>query len=591
YDSGRLLNVGRVVILSGKDGSTLQTYVGASDNKLGKSVASANDVKSDATTGFAMQAITPGPSVRVHVHRSLPSPFTRILRLKSGSQPQQFGHAVDGGFDFDADGVRDFVTGSPFDSLAAKSGGGVTFFSGATGNPVHVIHGAIANGELGASLACIDDLDGDGHGDLVVGAAAILDQSQKGAVLAFSGRTGAKLYRIEGHNAGDAFGFRVTAILDIDHDGFDDWAAIPAFGDYAELRSGRDGSLIHMLRPPLGKTYGISGGGDIDADGVADVLVTTLFNTTRFNYVYAYSGRTGVLLQTHAGSSDDDFGRSTAILGDIDDDGHADYVIGVRYGGHVYSGRAEFISGKTGSTIDTLHGSFLRDGFGYPIRAIGDANGNGTPDVAIAAMGGSTTGYVRVFDGATLQLISTSAGLEQGLFGNSVGAAGDLDDDGCLDLIIGAPFSAGSKGSIYVNSEPTVASRPRSYVFGHGCLSAGNTMPRIGIEGRAAIGTTMTMTVRGVPRSTAALFRLGFQKADIDLGIIGMPNCRAYVLPIVDFGLATTTDRTAEFALPVRNETRFVGAELFFQWFALDSKANALGIIASDAMRTVIGLQ
>jgi len=116
---------------------------------------------------------------------------------------------------------------------------------------------------LGAAVAVIPDLNGDGIDDLLAGAPQPF-QFAPGYVSVFSGADGLELYRIEGPPptgaVGDRFGSAIVVLGDLDGDGFADFAVGTPEDDDAgfeagsvSIHSGADGAL---LRRYLGLSAG-----------------------------------------------------------------------------------------------------------------------------------------------------------------------------------------------------------------------------------------------------------------------------------------------------------------------------------------------
>ena len=85
------------------------------------------------------------------------------------------------------------------------------------------------------------------------------------------------------------------------------------------------------------------------------------------------------------------------------------------------------------------------DRFGSSVSFLGDQDGDGEEDVLIGAphfdgLAGEDCGKVYVVSSATGALLESWEGEQAGsLFGSSVSSAGDLDDDGVEDVVVGAP--------------------------------------------------------------------------------------------------------------------------------------------------------
>jgi hypothetical protein len=210
-----------------------------------------------------------------------------VIFTESGQSGSLFGWSVSLGGKLDGDKVADFVVGSPlYLSSAGKKSGRVVAYSGHDGSQLWAVNGA-ADSRFGQSLAHPGDLDGDGHGDLVVGAPFHLDANgmvKTGCVTVLSGATGAVLYKVFGDQAGDEFGDSVRGVGgDLDGDGTNDFVVgapqlSGAQRGYARVISGASGATIFTLGEhgdPNGiNFYGYAvAGGDFDGDGRTDVVV------------------------------------------------------------------------------------------------------------------------------------------------------------------------------------------------------------------------------------------------------------------------------------------------------------------------------
>lgn len=146
------------------------------------------------------------------------------------------------------------------------------------------------------------------------------------------------------------------------------------------------------------------------------------------------------------------FGATIAAIGDVDDDGVSDVVIGwpTRGNAHVYST-------KTRALLFTIQADLA--GFSRTLAGVGDVNGDGVPDLAVGAgqeQDGDgnpvLSGRIRIYSGADGFLIHEHLGAGEDELGYAVSGAGDLNDDGRADYAIGAPGFENDRGRVYVYS-------------------------------------------------------------------------------------------------------------------------------------------
>jgi hypothetical protein len=176
----------------------------------------------------------------------------------------------------------------------------------------------------------------------------------------------------------------------------------------------------------------------------------------------------------------DHYGSAVA-MGDFDNDGYDDLVVGAPYEATARSMHGGFVYVYQGSELGlypwmSVGPDELVDGeyvslFGAALAAA-DFNGDGYDDLAVGAPGFATDGESRV--GAVFIYEGSSTGLrssdrleardpESGAdFGASL-AAGDFWQDGVADLAVGAPFKD----------------------YGWGCMQAGQVTVFLGIRGRS----------------------------------------------------------------------------------------------------------
>jgi hypothetical protein len=140
-----------------------------------------------------------------------------------GQALQGFGMAVAAGEDVDGDGVGDVLVGAPWEPDTAGVGV-VHLFSGRTGEEIWRASGLGPNGGLGSAVAMGGDANGDGRPDVVVGAPLTPDgaSQQVGQVLLLSGPDGEVLHSWMGEEEMGRFGASVDLGPDVNGDSLAD---------------------------------------------------------------------------------------------------------------------------------------------------------------------------------------------------------------------------------------------------------------------------------------------------------------------------------------------------------------------------------
>ena len=146
---------------------------------LGGAVADAGDVNNDGTPDLIVGA-TEGHQVGAGYARVYCGKTGKVLRTFRGSGTEAFGFVVAGGADVNNDGRPDLIVGAPFARTHVKKGGRAVVFSGKDGKVLRTIVGGSANDELGRGVALLRDVNGDGYGEILVGASQEFGGSGKG---------------------------------------------------------------------------------------------------------------------------------------------------------------------------------------------------------------------------------------------------------------------------------------------------------------------------------------------------------------------------------------------------------------------------
>jgi hypothetical protein len=337
-----------------------------------------------------------------------------------------FGLSVASAGDVNGDGYSDVIVGAPsFDNVEANEGRAFVFYGGASNLSATANWTAESNqggANFGASVASAGDVNGDGYGDVVVGAPGF-DGGEENEGRAFvyhgsgSGLSPSATWTAESNLIGGALGVSVASAGDVNGDGY--------------------GDLI------VGAAHYLVLGDPDQNDGRA--------------YVYhgSASGLSASIAWSAASSQlGEYFARSVASAGDVNGDGYADVIIGA-WGydnGYQDLGRALVFLGSTAglhaNAIWTIQGDLANTQLGYSVASAGDVNGDGFSDVIVGEPGYSSglvdQGKISVFHGSPSGLPESSSwsrasGQANCRFGVSVASAGDVNADGYADAIAGAP--------------------------------------------------------------------------------------------------------------------------------------------------------
>ncbi len=380
---------GRAAGLTGTTSTpTWQFNVGARSAPVNTSWGTTLDLNGD---GYADVVVGGDQVSRAYIYMGSAAGITSAQQpiVLIGPDLGTFGASVASAGDVNGDGYADLLVG---DLNAAKA---YVYFGGSAGiapsqQPITLVGPDGTSSNFGLSVAGAGDLNGDGYADVVIGADAVGGTFPLSAGRAYlyiggaSGPSSASAIPINSPDgAGSLFGNSVTEVGDINGDGYSDIAiaasrALNGTGRAYIFTGGPSGissnQLPVSLTGPDGVNSGfgthIAGTGDVNGDGYADLIVSTLVGRA-----YVYSGSSSGVLSAQPTTLV--AGIEVSSAGDINGDGYADIISS----NTLYQGSAVGVS--TARSINL----FNPDSSGGTATGVGDVNGDGYADVATGSDG------------------------------------------------------------------------------------------------------------------------------------------------------------------------------------------------------------
>jgi hypothetical protein len=454
--------------------------------------------------------------------------------------------------DVNGDGIPEFVLGDPLlpTIFSDPESGIVRVCSGVDGTELYSLPGVNSNDRFGAATSDIGDVNGDGIPDLAIGAPG--ENSSPGRVYVHSGANGDPLYSITGALGTDLLGTAVAGVGDLNADGIPDFVATSPnsiWPGHATAFSGADGAILFEVTgsgSSAGFGNAVIGIGDVSGDGVPDFLVaasSSYVSGPGSGEAFAFSGTDGALLYTVPGGAPEEFfGHALCRLGDVSGDGIEDFAVGAPLADSVGadSGYVRVVSGADGTEAYTVPGGGAGLHFGSALCGTQDLTGDGVPDLLVGApeaLGAQGNGSVSVHSGNDGSLVLVVQGKDPNrAFGNAMAGLGDVNGDGSPEFVVI------SRGGLNLGIPP------RTHVFMTGCvtqtaadcLSLPNSTGQLGALtatgcGSSLMGGVVELSTIDLPAEVFGFFLMSQQAGSVPVGggllCLGAPVTRLTQAP------------------------------------------------------------
>ena len=417
------------------------------------------------------------------VYSQTPPPTTL---LESNQIDANYGWYISNAGDINADGYDDVVVGADwYDNGQLNEGAVFVHMGSATGletTPAAILESNQVEANMGRSVSRAGDVNNDGYDDIIV-SSWLYDPgvTNAGRVYIYHGSasgintTPAKT--IDGNQFGANFGNCVSAAGDVNNDGYDDVVVGAWLYDAGQTDEGRVyvflGSSTGITTPAVVVLEGnqefahfgnsAAGAGDVNADGYDDIVVAA----DRFDGGLSNEGKVLVYHGTATGinpipakeiegnQDNANFGSEVASAGDVNNDGYDDIIVGShKYEDGMADEGAAFIfhgsaTGIIATPVTMLQNNDVLAYFGHSVRGAGDFNQDGFDDVMVGSIlfenGSLAEGSAYLYKGSASGIITTpyltiEGNQSEANMGRSVSGAGDVNNDGFPDVMASANF-------------------------------------------------------------------------------------------------------------------------------------------------------
>jgi hypothetical protein len=221
--------------------------------------------------------------------------------------------------------------------------------------------------------------------------------------------------------------------------------------------------------------YAGADGGDVDGDGVNDIVVGPPQEDPPPSYfymgrAYLFSGATGMPIRTLFSPHEtiegwsNNFGWSVCGVGDINGSGYDDVLVGSPFEDIwddidwlIDAGRAYVFEGSIGAVVLQMEhwgpDPFFVGLFGYAVNVLDDVNDDGIPDKIVGSVNVAEAGGAAfIMDGATgaeLEWLNPPDVQIPAYVGAAVAGVDDIDRDGVGDALVGAPWMTPAGSSVW----------------------------------------------------------------------------------------------------------------------------------------------
>lgn len=367
-------------------------------SNCGETLAGIGDVNGDGVDDYAMGC--PGAVLGRGQIKMISGATRAVLWTANGeSIGDRFGSAIDRIADSNADGVPDVVAGAPFNDTNDNNAGAAYVLSGADGSVIMSTYGHGVDSSFGVAVAGLDHHSYAGVPMAAIGAPGYTDRGLVRVVFADAGTTH---YTIFASQVGAQLGASVANAGDVNGDGRPDLIAgspgrtNPAGGVgvvevYGNPVPG-NADLLFSAHGGAGANYlgtSVDGVGDLDGDGFDDVIAGAPGHNSigiDAGRVMLFRGPLGLPLRNHTGSlGHRRRGQRVVGLGDVDLDGYGDYAASEprHAAGFEGPGAIRVWSGRTGGQLAWFPSPDGQSGYGLALAAAGDPNDDGLRDVLV----------------------------------------------------------------------------------------------------------------------------------------------------------------------------------------------------------------